>query len=209
MKPSHNGGGSKVGGWWIVPALVVSAGLGSLATAAEPASRILFALEPPDLVDAVAMPLGPGQNSWLVMGSEFVGTRSNFIPLRTGFGAELGCAVGSGSSTARAKLPLPDGVVLQALDVWRFQGSALPVMGVKLQQHCLSSDAGDSSEPQSLISFGINSAAVGYDAFSIPIQPQSVDALHCSYYLEVDFGTGCQVGAELRLLGARVFWRTQ
>lgn len=206
-----NGGGSNVPGWLVMPALMLFAGLCSLAVAAEPPSRNLPGQEPA-LIDAVAMPLGPGQDSWLVMGSEFVGTRSTFIPLRTGFGAELACTIGSPTSIARAKLPLPDGVVLEALDLWRYIGPTLPTLGIKIQQHCLASDAADGNDPSTLASFFYSTGAAGYDASTLTTTAHSVDALHCSYYLEVEFdvggASGCH-GLDLRLLGARVVWRSE
>jgi hypothetical protein len=153
----------------------------------------------------LAMPIGQAQTSWLVMGSEFVGRTSAFVPSRNGFGAELACTSGSVESRARGRLALPDGVVLNAIDIWRYDVSVTESLEVSLWQHCLPSAALGSAQATLLFSVTPQPSAPGYaassTALSIPI-----DGLQCSYYVEADFGAGCAAGQDLRLLGVRVHW---
>jgi hypothetical protein len=153
----------------------------------------------------LAMPIGQAQTSWLVMGAEFVGRTSAFVPSRNGFAAELACTNGSTESRARGRLALPDGAVLNAIDIWRYDVSATQSLEVSLWQHCLPSAALGSAQATLLFSVIPQPSAPGYaassSALSIPI-----DGLQCSYYVEADFGTNCTAGQDLRLLGVRVHW---
>lgn len=153
----------------------------------------------------LAMPIGHAQTSWLVMGAEFVGRTSDFVPSRNGFAAELACAVGSTEQRAQGRLALPDGVVLNAIDIWRYDVSATQNLEVSVFQHCLPSGNAGSAAAQNLVTVIPQPSAPGYAASSTAISIP-IDGLQCSYYVEADFGTGCAAGQDLRLLGVRVHW---
>ena len=193
--------------------IVVGFAAGGLMTLTLPAS----ASEPqgPPMSESVllegsgekglAMPLGRTQTSWLVMGAEFDGRTSGFVPQRSGSAAELACAIGSTDSHARARLALPDGAVMSGIDIWRYDASVTERLEVSLWRQCLPSASAQSSFGTRLVSVIPVPVAPGYAAgssvLSIP-----VDGLQCSYYAEVDFGAGCAAGQDLRLLGVRIRW---
>jgi hypothetical protein len=155
----------------------------------------------------LAMPIGQAQTSWLVMGSEFVGRTSGFVPSRNGFGAELACTIGSTERRARGRLALPDGVVLNAIDIWRYDMSASQDLLLTLSQHCLPSGSAGAAQAEDLLVLLPPPAAPGYAATSTALVfPIAIDGLQCSYYVEADFGANCAAGQDLRLLGVRVHW---
>jgi hypothetical protein len=184
---------------------ILTLALPARASDAKPAS-ILDAATPESFGNkGLAMPIAQAQTSWLVMGAEFVGRTSAFVPSRNGFGAELACTIGSTESRARGRLALPDGAVLNAIDIWRYDVSATQSLNVALWQHCLPSGAVGSAQATLLFNVIPQPSAPGYaassSATSIPI-----DGLQCSYYVEADFGANCTAGQDLRLLGVRVHW---
>lgn len=160
-------------------------------------------------INGLGVPLSRGQDSWLVMGSEFVGQSSKFIPARNGSASELACVAGSIESQAIGRLAVPDGVLLNSIDIWRYDNSALENMRVSILRKCMPSDAPDTPNTLQIRPFSISypGQTGGYAASSHPISI-SVDALQCSYYAQVDFGTGCTAGQDLRLVGVRVNWGT-
>lgn len=186
-----------------IAALLLAADIGP-ADAAGP-----VAAPTPPLADIVAVPVGPGQASWLAMGAEFVGSSSGFVPLRTGFAAELACAVGSGQSAAVARLPLPDGALIQGVDMWRYDASDLANLSVSLWQHCRPPDGAGNDSQLLIIASTPAVQPPGYASSTTSGSSIPVDALQCSYFIQINFGTGCPGGPDLRLLGVRVRWRTE
>lgn len=152
----------------------------------------------------MAMPIGQGQTSWLVMGTEFVGKTSAFVPSRNGNTAELACAIGSTEPNAIGRLALPDGVVLSAIDIWRYDVSTTQNLAVSIVQNCLPSANAGSGESFAL-TFNASPSTPGYSANSQTISIPT-DSLQCSYFIKADFGEGCAAGQDLRLLGVRVHW---
>jgi hypothetical protein len=154
----------------------------------------------------VAQPVGANQDAWLTMGSEFVGRSSGFLPFRNGFGAELGCASGASDSLAIGRLALPDGVTIDQVVVWRFDSTAAADLSYALFEHCLPSTAAATVSPTSIIEHSPPPAPSGYARSTLVVPQHPVDALQCSYYIQVDFGPGCAGGGNLRLLGVQVRW---
>lgn len=163
----------------------------------------------PPWSEIVAVPVGPGQDSWLAMGAEFVGFSNTFVPLRTGFGAELACAVGSSQPAAVARLPLPDGALILGFDVWRYDASELANLSVSLWQQCRPPNGIGADDRQLITSATPALQPPGYASSSHSGSAIPIDALQCSYFVQVNFGTGCPGGVDLRLLGVRVRLRTQ
>jgi hypothetical protein len=156
-------------------------------------------------VDAGIVPIGRGQRSALVMGSEFVGNDAQFLARRTGFPEELFCAVGSPSERARARLPLPSDRRLLALDVWGRDAAASHDLRVRVFEYCQRLDQ-PSEGSLDLVATALSSGAGGYFRLAFDLPPIWPATAACSWYLEVDFGPDCPGGTDLRLGGVRVSW---
>lgn len=202
MNPRSRSTGAAVA---LVALVLAAAAAGAPAQAAQDGQG--HAVVPSDAgPDGVAMPIGVGQNAWLTMGSEFVGLSSGFVPFRNGFAAELGCAAGSNEHRAIGRLALPDGVAISRVVVWRFDASDLANLSYSLWQHCLPPQGPDTVAPALVVALTPATAPAGYARSSQSLAGHFVDALQCSYYIEVNFGQGCPAGGDLRLLGVQVSW---
>jgi hypothetical protein len=187
-------------------ALVLAAAAAGAPAQVAPDGHGLGAVPVAAVPDGVAMPIGAGQDAWLTMGSEFVGLSSGFVPFRNGFAAELGCAAGSSEHRAIGRLALPDGVAISRVVVWRFDASDLANLNYSLWQHCLPPQGPDTLAPALVVGQTLATAPPGYARSSQTLGGHFVDALQCSYYIEVNFGQGCPAGGDLRLLGVQVSW---